>query len=130
MMIGERLKVLRQHKGLSQGDVAKRSGLLRCYISRVENGHTVPSVDTVGKLALALEVRMYEPFYDGERPPTPQPPITDDGWGSSGREARTLGIFRRLMRRANPADRKLLLFMAQKMSRRRRRRSGIGRKSS
>jgi transcriptional regulator with XRE-family HTH domain len=130
MVIGERLKVLRQHKGLSQGDVEKRSGLLRCYISRVENGHTVPSVETLGKLALALGVRMYELFYDGENPPAPQLPITDDGWGSSGRDARMLGIFRRLLRRANPADRKLLLFMAQKMSRRRGRRSGIRRKSS
>jgi len=130
MVIGERLMLLRQHKGLSQGDVEKRSGLLRCYISRVENGHTVPSVETLGKLALALGVRMYELFYDGEMPPAPQPPITDDGWGSSGRDARTLGTFRRLMRRANPADRKLLLFMAQKMSRRRGRRSRIRRKSS
>lgn len=119
MVIGERLKVLRLQKRLSQGDIQKRTGLLRCYISRVENGHTVPSVDTLGKLALALEVRLYELLYDGEKPPAFEPPIADDGWGSSGRDARTLGTFRRLLRRASSADRKLLLFMAQKMSRRR-----------
>jgi transcriptional regulator with XRE-family HTH domain len=49
MVIGDKLKALREQKNLSQGDVEKRTGLLRCYISRVENGHTVPSVDTLEK---------------------------------------------------------------------------------
>ena len=47
MVIGDKLKELREAKKLSQGDIEKRTGLLRCYISRVENGHTVPSVDTL-----------------------------------------------------------------------------------
>src|SRR5580698_276588 len=64
MVIGERLKDLRELKKLSQGDVEKRTGLLRCYISRVENGHTVPSVDTLEKMARALEVPMYRIFTD------------------------------------------------------------------
>ncbi len=64
MVIGERLKGLREQKKLSQGDVEKRTGLLRCYISRVENGHTVPSVDTLEKMALALEMPMYRLFTD------------------------------------------------------------------
>ena len=53
MVIGEQLKALREQKDLSQGDIEKRTGLLRCYISRVENGHTVPGVETLEKLARA-----------------------------------------------------------------------------
>jgi transcriptional regulator with XRE-family HTH domain len=44
MVIGDRLRALREEKKLSQGDIEHRTGLLRCYISRVENGHTVPAV--------------------------------------------------------------------------------------
>jgi len=64
MVIGERLKALREQKKLSQSDIEKRTGLLRCYISRVENDHTVPSVDTLEKMARALEVPMYRLFTD------------------------------------------------------------------
>ncbi len=67
MIIGERLRVVREEKNLSQGDVEKRTGLLRCYISRVENGHTVPSVETLEKLARALEIPLYKLFYQGQR---------------------------------------------------------------
>ncbi len=69
MIIGDRLRALREEKKLSQGDIEKRSGLFRCYISRVENGHTVPAIETLEKLARALEVPMYQLFYDGEEPP-------------------------------------------------------------
>jgi transcriptional regulator with XRE-family HTH domain len=54
MVIGEKLKALREQKNMSQGDIEKRTGLLRCYLSRAENGHTVPSVDTLERLARAL----------------------------------------------------------------------------
>ena len=64
MVISDKLKELREAKKLSQGDIEKRTGLLRCYISRVENGHTVPSVDTLEKMARALEVPMYRLFTD------------------------------------------------------------------
>ena len=69
MIIGERLRELREEKKFSQGEIEKRTGLLRCYISRVENGHTVPAVETLEKFARALEVPMYQLFYDGEEPP-------------------------------------------------------------
>jgi transcriptional regulator with XRE-family HTH domain len=118
MVIGERLRALREQKKLSQGDIEKRTGLLRVYISRVENGHTVPSIETLEKMARAMEVPMYQLFYDGEKPPVAKLPKTDDSWGSSGRDARTLGRFRRLLRRTSKADQKLLLFVAQKMSQR------------
>ena len=119
MIIGERVKFLREQKKLSQGEIEKRAGLQRVYISRVENGHTVPSIETLEKFARALEIPMYQLFYDGEKPPAPEiPKSADDGWGSSGRDARTLDKFRRLFRRTNKADQKLLLFLARKMSQR------------
>jgi hypothetical protein len=40
VIIGDRLRVLREEKQLSQGDIEKKMGLLRCYVSRVENRHT------------------------------------------------------------------------------------------
>jgi transcriptional regulator with XRE-family HTH domain len=117
MVIGERLRALREEKKMSQGDIEKRTGLLRVYISRVENGHTVPAIETLEKLTRAMGVPLYQIFYDGEKPPAPHlPKFDDDGWGSSGRDARALGRFCRLLSRASKADQKLLLFVAQKMS--------------
>ena len=69
MIIGDRLRAIREEKNLSQGDIEKRTGLIRCYVSRVENNHTVPAIETLEKFARALEVPMYELFYEGEEPP-------------------------------------------------------------
>jgi transcriptional regulator with XRE-family HTH domain len=69
LMIGERLRTIRESKNLSQGDIEQRTGMLRCYTSRVENGHTVPSIDTLAKYAQALEIPLYQLFYDGEAEP-------------------------------------------------------------
>jgi len=122
MVIGERLKALREEKKLSQGDVEKRTGLLRCYISRVENGHTVPSVETLEKLARALELPLYQIFYEGETPPDVSniPPVgvtRDRTWGSSGKDARLLAKFRRVLSQTDDTNRRLLLSIAQKMAR-------------
>jgi transcriptional regulator with XRE-family HTH domain len=70
MLINERLRELREAKNLSQGDIEKRTGLLRCYTSRVENGHTVPSIETLAKYAQALDIPLYQIFYDSEAAPT------------------------------------------------------------
>jgi transcriptional regulator with XRE-family HTH domain len=117
MLVGERLKALREQKKLSQADIEKRTGLLRCYISRFENGHTVPAIETLEKLARAMEVPMYQLFYDGEKPPAAGlPRFDDDGWGSSRRDSRSLVRFCRLLSRISKHDQKLLLAVAQKMS--------------
>ncbi|MBZ5659069.1 MAG: helix-turn-helix transcriptional regulator [Acidobacteriia bacterium] len=113
---------MREEKKFSQGEIEKRTGLLRCYISRVENGHTVPAVETLEKFARALEVPMYQLFYDGEEPPklhhlSKRKTAEDMAWGGSGKDARALAKFRRLMGQADETDRKLLLFIAQKMAR-------------
>jgi transcriptional regulator with XRE-family HTH domain len=121
MVIGDRLKTLREAKNFSQGEIEKRTGLLRCYISRVENGHTVPAIDTLEKLARALEVPMYQLFYDGEKPPKMANLLKrradeDSEWGSSGKDERIFRQFRRLLSRTKEKDRKVLLFVAQKMA--------------
>jgi len=123
MIIGDRLRGLREEKKFSQGDIEKRTGLLRCYISRVENGHTVPAIETLEKMARALEVPLYQLFYDGEEPPElPNLPkrktSAEIAWGSTGKEARFLTKFRRLLGRVDEGDRRLLLYMAQKMANR------------
>src|SRR5271170_3702539 len=104
MIIGERLRLLREQKKLSQGDIEHRCGLLRCYISRVEHGHTVPSIETLEKLARALEVPLYQLFYEGEQPPKlPNLPRrkteADLLYGGSGKDAQLLTMFRRFLSR-------------------------------
>jgi transcriptional regulator with XRE-family HTH domain len=120
MIIGDRLRDMREAKKLSQGDIEKRTGLLRCYISRVENGHTVPAIETLEKLARALESPLYQLFYDGEEPPkllnVPKQKYDDNLWGSSGKDARFLSKLRRFLGKASEKDRKLILHMAQNMA--------------
>jgi transcriptional regulator with XRE-family HTH domain len=121
MIIGDRLRELREGKSLSQGDIEKRTGLLRCYISRVENGHTVPAIETLEKMARALEIPLYQLFYDGEEPPElpallKRKTSSDSVWGSSGKQAVYLHKLTKCLGKAEDADRKLLLSIAQKMA--------------
>src|SRR6266436_8693923 len=123
MIIGDRLRALREEKKLSQGDIEKRTGLLRCYISRVEHGHTGPAIETLEKLARALACPLYQLFCHCEEPPVlpnlPKRKSSDDiAWGTSGKEARFLNKLRRLLGKADEEDRKLILYMAQKMANR------------
>ena len=68
MNIGETIRNFRLQKGMSQGDIEEKTGMLRCYTSRVENGHTIPSIETLAKYAQALEIPLYQLFYDGSDP--------------------------------------------------------------
>jgi transcriptional regulator with XRE-family HTH domain len=118
MLIGDRLRALREQKNLPQGHIEKRTGLFRCYVSRVENGHTVPSVSTLEKWARALEIPLYQIFYDGEEPPAPLQPIKANPrlWGFNGADARFLVQMRRALSHTKETDRQLLLAMARKMA--------------
>ena len=119
MLIGNRLKELRESKQLSQGDIEKRCGLLRCYISRVENGHTVPSVETLEKMARALRSQCTACFMlvKFQQDLSKMKPPKDDEFGSKGREADYFSKLRRLLAKMEPGDKKLLLHMAQKVAR-------------
>ena len=121
MVISDLLRELRESKNLSQGDIEKRTGLLRCYISRVENGHTVPAIETLEKLARALEVPLYQLFYDGEKPPQVSNLLkrkTSDDilWGSKGKDAIYLHKLRKCLSKAGDKDRKILFSVAQKLA--------------
>ena len=96
----------------------------RCYVSRVENGHTIPSLETLQKMALALEVPLYKFFYDSDK--TPQmPPLpvvkekASEEWGFSGKWGQFVGRLRSLLGKMQENDRQLLLLMAYKMARKR-----------
>ena len=119
MVIGEKLKALRVQKNLSQGDIEKRTGLIRCYISRVENGHTVPSVDTLEKMARALEVPIYRLFTDEahvKKPNLPAGSIRSRTVNS--KQEREHRAFAKLFSRMDNKSRGLLIHMASKMANR------------
>lgn len=121
MVIGDRLRALREQKGLSQGQIEKRTGLLRCYISRLENGHTVPSIETVEKLARALDIPLFQIFYDGEEMPALShlPGRVTEGEvaaGASPEQRRFLCRMAELFHLLTEDDRRLLLTAAQRMA--------------
>jgi transcriptional regulator with XRE-family HTH domain len=122
MIIGDRLRIMREEKKLSQGDIEKRTGLLRCYISRVECGHTVPAVETIEKFARALEVPIYQIFYDGDEPPAAISTHTRASknrkgeYGATGKQARVLDKFRKCLAKMDQRERAVLLAMAGKMA--------------
>jgi transcriptional regulator with XRE-family HTH domain len=111
MNIGERIRNFRLQKALSQGDIEKRTGLLRCYLSRVENGHTIPSLDTLAKIATAMDVPLAQFFADGipENGNKGLPQLNDD-------QVRFLNQIRRYSSGLNDSDRKLVLQMVKKMA--------------
>ena len=111
MNIGETIRNFRLQKGMSQGDIEKRTGLLRCYLSRVENGHTIPSLDTLAKIAAAMDVALAQFFHEGnhENGAKNLPQLSDD-------EVRFLTQIRRYSTSLSESDRKLVLAMVKKMA--------------
>lgn len=111
MNIGETIRSFRLQKGMSQGDIEKRTGLLRCYLSRVENGHTIPSLDTLAKIAAAMDVPLAQFFADNSTETTSKnvPQLSED-------EVRFLTQIRRYSSGLNESDRKLVLAMVKKMA--------------
>jgi transcriptional regulator with XRE-family HTH domain len=111
MVVGDHLGMLREQKQLSQGDIEDATGLLRCYTSRVENNHTIPSVETLEKWAPAMKMHLYQVLYDGPELPEVSTPlgVTTDGWGHSGKDARYLAKLRRYLSQMTPSDRSVLM---------------------
>ena len=110
MVIGDRLRELREEKKLSQGHIEKRTGLLRCYISRVENGHTVPSLETLQKIARALDLQLSQFFAEetvGKEMSTLR--LSED-------EIRFLTQIQRYSAHLSESDRRLLLAMVRKFA--------------
>jgi len=121
MNIGKRLRSLREEKKMSQGHIEELTGLLRCYTSRVENGHTVPSLATLEKYAKAFEIPLYLLFYEGEGPPelprlSRRNPIEVLIETSPRRDAKFMTKLLRRASRMDEKNRKAWLSVAQKMA--------------
>ena len=122
MAIGTRIRQLREEKRMSQGDIEEMTGLLRSYVSRVENGHIVPSLETLERFAAALGVPVYRFFYTGDDhsigsngSPRPQPPETAPG-GSKEKAADFAVKLNRYADMVLEADRDVLLAVVKRLA--------------
>jgi transcriptional regulator with XRE-family HTH domain len=123
MAIGARIRQVREQKGLSQGDIERSTGLLRCYTSRVENGHTVPSLETLERFATALGIPLHELFYPGDGPP-PTPHLSPrksleelaEEDSKEGMDARFLLKLKTLLEHIAESDRQVLITLARKLA--------------
>src|SRR5208283_193963 len=112
--IGEVIKTYRSQRGHSQGDIERRTGLLRCYLSRVENGHTVPSLETLAKIAEAMEISLAD-FFPGTE--TPRDKETQKMLGElSQDEIRFLAEIKKYSTTLSDGDKRLVLAMIRKMA--------------
>jgi len=114
MDLGERLRQFREFRGLSQGNIED------CFVATArgwENGQTAPSVETLERLASALEVPLYQFLYEGEKPPKSLETQTQqiEDWASRGKGRCMLSKLQKAMRKMSAPDRALLLSMATKM---------------
>jgi len=120
VQIGERIRELRTEKKMSQGDIERRTGLLRCYTSRVEHGITVPSIETLEKYAHAMQVPLYRFFYNGDKPKKLNLPAGQGeghDWGNKGSDRRELQLFVKALSRMDERQLKLIIQMAEQMAR-------------
>ncbi len=133
MVIGYRLKLLREEREFQQVELGRRTGLHQCYISRVETGRTVPSLETLEKLARGLEIPLYRMFYDGGDPKAHEVFVNRQNgkadWGAH-EDTLLLADFRKTFARVRPKDRSLLLAIAAKMVTRAERRKRVARARS
>lgn len=118
MIVGERLRAIRESKKLSQGDIEKRTGLLRCYISRVENGHTVPSVETLEKMARAMEIELYQVFFESNPKEGPKELKLPERQAPrlSRKDTNVVSRIGHFVGRMDDRDKKLLVGFAQKLA--------------
>ena len=118
MLIGQKLREIREAKKMSQVEIAETTGLVQPYVSRVENGHTIPGVETLEKWASALRVPLYQILYDGEEPPKPLKLSGNhhELWGNSGRQMHDLKRLRQYLAKMNEGERELLMSLAGRMA--------------
>lgn len=116
VIIGERLKQIRVMKNMSQGDIEHKTGLLRCYISRVENGHTVPSIDTLEKVARAMGVTMAQLFQENGKEPEPLKLPSRPALKLSRKDAAFVARLSVSVSRMKDRDKGILVNLARKMA--------------
>jgi transcriptional regulator with XRE-family HTH domain len=119
MLIGRRLREIREAKGVSQVEISRATKLVQPYVSRVENGHTIPTIETLEKWARALGMPLYALFYDGEGPPEPLILPSENEqelWGDSEEESQAFDELRQSLAKMNEKQRKILLSLAERMA--------------
>jgi|SRR5690242_14183148 transcriptional regulator with XRE-family HTH domain len=132
MLIGQKLREIREAKNMSQVEIAEATGLVQPYVSRVENGHTIPGVETLEKWASALKIPLYQILYEGEEPPKALKLSGNhhgDLWGNSGRQLHDLKRLRQYLAKMNEQERELLMSLAGRMATRTRHGAEEGEKS-
>ena len=129
MLIGQKLREIREAKKMSQMEIAEATGLVQPYVSRVENGHTIPGVETLEKWASALKIPLYQILYEGEEPPKPLKLSGNHNrelWGDCGRDSHDLRRLRQFLSKMNEQERELLLTLAGRKESRPQRRAADG----
>ena len=119
MLIGQKLREIREAKNMSQVEISEATGLVQPYVSRVENGHTIPGLEMLEKWACALKIPLYQILYDGDEPPKPLKLSSHNHrelWGSSGRQTHELKRLRQYLSKMNDQERDLLLSLAGRMA--------------
>lgn len=119
MLIGQKLREIRESKKMSQVEISQATGLVQPYVSRVENGHTIPGVETLEKWASALKIPLYQILYDGEEPPKPLKLSGNhhsELWGNSGRQMQDLKRLRQYLAKMSEEERELLMSLAGRMA--------------
>ena len=115
LMLGKRLRTIRESKNLSQGDMEERTGMLRCYTSRVENGHTMPSMNVLAKYAQAFEIPLYQLFYEGDAEPKKLDGLNLDGERLSLRDRCEIKSLGRNFVRLKERDKGLVRLLVAKL---------------
>lgn len=124
MLIGQKLREIREAKNMSQVEISEATGLVQPYVSRVENGHTIPGLEMLEKWAIALSIPLYQLLYEGDEPPKPLKLSGQNHrelWGHSGRQTQELRRLRQYLSEMNDRERELLLLLAGRMATRQRR---------
>ena len=119
MLIGQKLREIREAKKMSQVEISRATGLVQPYVSRVENGHTIPGVENLEKWASALKIPLYQILYDGEEPPQPLKLSRNhhsELWGNSGRQMYDLKRLRQYLAKMSEEERELLMSLAGRMA--------------
>src|SRR6266508_2508846 len=83
--LGARIRALREARGLSQTELAKRMGTSQPAIARLEAGRVTPGLDTLDRVADALNVELAVTFHD--TPARAQAPAPGDPSSQRSRQA-------------------------------------------
>ncbi len=113
LSIGQRIRQVREQKSMSQGDIERSTGMLRAYISRVEHGHTVPSLESLERFAAALGIPLYQLFsYTNGPEQDAAVPATEQ----EKEDERYLLLLKSPIHNMEHANRELLLNLARRLA--------------